>query len=324
MPRLPRPLPSRRRAAAVIVGWLMLGGLAVGVAAFPRGAAKPAAVSPKHAAPVVLTSAVASVPAGAQSLPLLALHPNFFDPAKEAMIVEGVKPAPLASLRGLIVPHHLLAAPLIARGYAAAPAGVTTVFVVGPNHRNEGGAQFTTAAARWTTLAGEVSADEAQAARLAADLGAATSVEPFRDEHSVGVQTYFIRRFLPQAKIVPLILDSYTTVRQAAAVGEWLARNAPPHSLVVFSIDFSHYLVEAETRRHDAETRRAVEGRDLETISRFTNDNVDSPMSLVAALTFAKAAGLTTVITANSNSNDFLTVKERTTTSHFLIEFTEK
>jgi hypothetical protein len=294
---------------------LLIGGLlTVGLAVSFRGAARLAAEAQPNAA-----ESSAAVP-----LPLIAQHPNFFDEVGEPAAVAAVTPAPVAALRGLIVPHHLLAAPLIARGYAAVPSDVTTVFIVGPNHRNEGGAQLTTAAARWATPAGEVSADEGLVTRLASGVGAARNLESFRDEHSVGAQVYFVRRFLPEAKIVPLILDSYTTSRQAAAVGEWLAKNAPPHSLVVFSIDFSHYLVETEARRHDVETRRAIEDRDLATISRFTNDNVDSPMTLVAALTFARAAGLQTDIIANSNSNDFLTTKERTTTSHYLIELLQQ
>ena len=312
---------------------VVLAALLAGLAVVLWGAARPVgtaslsvseAVVPRKLAtlsePLAMDTASAPVTV---TLPLIAQHPNFFDAVGEPGAVAAAKLAPEPGLRGLVVPHHLLAAPVIARGYAAAPSDVTTVFVVGPNHRNEGGAQLTTAAARWASPAGEVSADDDRVGTLADGVGAARNVEVFRDEHSIGAQVYFIRHFLPQAKIVPLILDSYVTAAQAERVGEWLAGHAAPHSLVVFSIDFSHYLPEAQTRRRDIITRRAIETGDLDTISRFTNDNVDSPMSLIAALTFAKAAGLKVQIIENTNSNDFLVVKQPTTTSHFMIELTK-
>jgi AmmeMemoRadiSam system protein B len=276
-----------------------------------------AAVWASRPGPSLMVMSLPMVPTLDQ--PVMEVHPFFYDADAVLPAAAQAKGLPDPRVAGFVVPHHLLGSPLIVRGYEKVRADIDTVYVVGPNHFNAGGAPLTTAAVTWKTAAGELRSETGAVRSLADGLGAAQNAEVFRSEHSVGAQAWFIRRFSPGSQVVPLVLDSYVTRRQAEAVGEWLAARRSPHVLFVFSIDFSHYLPEADARRHDKETRQAIEDGDLDAISRFSNDNVDSPASLIAALAFAKAAGLKVEIAATTNSNEFLMSKENVTTSHFLI-----
>jgi len=253
----------------------------------------------------------------------IASNPDFYNEVMVGGALASREIRPQADIRGLVVPHHLLAAPLIARGYGEAPDGVRTVFVIGPNHANAGGANLATTGRSWTTPLGEVPADAELVRRTSRETGAADLPAAFEHEHSIGAQMTFIRSRYPLAQVVPLILDSYASRAQAETLGRWLAANSGEGTLAVFSIDFSHYLTGAEADIRDAETRQAIVDGDLEKISRFGNDNVDSPASLIAALSFARAANLRVEMTDNTNANDFLPAPEASTTSHFLIELKE-
>jgi MEMO1 family protein len=263
------------------------------------------------------------VETGENATGLIPSNSDFYDEVRVGSALARQEIRPKTGIRGIIVPHHLLAAPLIARGYGEAPDGVDTVFVVGPNHTNNGGARLATTSLGWETPLGGVSADAELARRATLDIGVADLPTAFTREHSVGAQMTFIRSRYPQARVVPIILDSYTGRARAEELGRWLAANSGEGTLAVFSIDFSHYLTGPEADIRDAETRQTIEGGDLNKISRFGNDNVDSPASLIAALAFARAAGLRPDIVANTNSNDFLPSPADSTTSHFLIELRE-
>jgi AmmeMemoRadiSam system protein B len=235
------------------------------------------------------------------------------------------------------MPHHLLAAELIGRGYGMAVASdravdsvasgrpVRLVAIVGPNHRNAGGGMLTTAAAVWRMPdGGGVAADAAAVRALSAEFGASVreDADAFGREHSVGVHAPFVRHFFPEARILPVILDSNTDRATAERLGRWLAEYLGDDGLAVFSIDFSHYLTEAQARTADTETRRLIEAGDLEAVSRLTNDNVDSPGSLIAAMVYARDVGNgrgRLEILDNTNANDFLQLPVSSTTSHFLM-----
>lgn len=305
-------------AGLACLAWGAAAGL--GQATEPASAAVDTATSPS---PVISDAPSAGGPVDAdpvrQTIPS---NPDFYDDVRVggALARQEIRPKP--GVRGLVVPHHLLAAPLIARGYGEAPDGIETVFIIGPNHANAGGARLATTSLGWETPFGAVPADAELVKLAVTEAGTADLPSVFAREHSVGAQMPFIRSRYPEARIVPVILDSYTDRARAEELGRWLAANAGPEKLVIFSIDFSHYLTEAEADLRDAETRRAVADGDLERISRFGNDNVDSPASLIAALAFARAAGLRPEIVASTNSNDFLPSPVDSTTSHFLIELT--
>ena len=87
---------------------------------------------------------------------------------------------------------------------------------------------------------------------------------------------------------MPIVFSSYADIQDAERVSSWLSKKLPGNSLIIISIDFSHYLTEEEADKNDRITEDLILNSDIEKIVRLNNDYVDSPASLAAALLFAK------------------------------------
>jgi len=259
-----------------------------------------------------------------KALPVIESTSMFYD-GNFLLATAAVKNKPAADVRAIIVPHHLLAATYTARMFRmAAGRRVDTVFIVGPNHFNIGPTTVATAKALWRTPQGQVAVDGALVDRLADAFRIRESAPVFTGEHSIGAIIPYVARYFPKTDIVPITLSSYAGIGEAKQLAEWLSKNAGRSSLIVFSIDFSHYLSEELADREDALTRRLMVNGDIGAISRLTNDNVDSPASLMTALEFARLRGMRTDIVASGNSNRVRPEKTPSTTSYFAVAFRQK
>lgn len=256
-------------------------------------------------------------------------RPEFFDARTFAAALEHAeRSVPEAAVRGdvaaFVAPHHLLAAPLIAELFRTASGrAADTVYLVGPNHRDLGAERLATARLRWETMFGEVATADDRVAELAAGLGIGEFAVPYEAEHSVGALVPFVDHYFPGAKIVPVVVSSTATRQDVERLAVWLAAQVSDRSLMVFSIDFSHYLREEEAALRDAETRAYIERRDIAAILPLTSDHLDSPGSLAAALLLAEAEGFGTSISNHANANDFLANDTEATTSYFGVLFSE-
>lgn len=172
---------------------------------------------------------------------------SFFDDAYgQAAFSKQMEPA-----AAIIVSHHLLVAPLIAATFETARAqNPKTVFIVGPDHLSRGKTSVTVSLTSWQTPYGYISPTEPVIKNLTTIKDVTLDEKPFDYEHSIASLVPFVKRSLPNAKIVPIILRADTseeTVRQIA--------NALPidkDSLFVSSVDFSHYLPSSIAAFHDA------------------------------------------------------------------------
>jgi AmmeMemoRadiSam system protein B len=98
----------------------------------------------------------------------------------------------------------------------------------------------------------------------------------------------------------------------------WLAA-LPADTLVVFSVDFSHYKTEEQADAYDKETTAALASRDIKKIVGWGNVHIDSPFTIATMILYAEKIGANINIVANKNANDFLPQKVASTTSYFEI-----
>jgi AmmeMemoRadiSam system protein B len=152
---------------------------------------------------------------------------------------------------GILVPH----AGLVYSGTVAAAAWrrlaedpPATIVLLGTNHRAAWlrGVGIWEAGA-WETPLGAVSVDEALAAAIV-DLGPPFTIDrgAHLDEHSLEVQLPFVRRLLPDARIVPLAVSAGTGARASDAgshLGDLLRerRAAGDRLAIAISTDAAHY-----------------------------------------------------------------------------------
>ena len=210
------------------------------------------------------------------------------------------------TVSGLILPHHLLAADLIARAFACArKGGYRRVVLLTPDHFNRGRTPFSVPGRDFLTSLGTALLDrDGAAALLRNDMVSESNL--FSHEHGVHALLPFIVHHFPDALVLPVAIgrDSYPD--------EWsaLSRSLEPFvdagTLIIQSTDFSHYLDREETARRDAESI-AVLFSDAPELVLFLHqpDNIDSRGALFVQMTLQKSLGAAPVLLAHFSSFEY-------------------
>ena len=173
----------------------------------------------------------------------------------------------------------------------------------------------------WETAFGVVRTNKELTSRLLTDLSLDENLEAFKREHSIGAIIPFIKYYYPKAQILPILISSYAREADAQRLSQWLGSNLDEESLIVFSMDFSHYLEYSQAQANDQITKGLILGKNIGRIAELNNDYVDSPIGLAACLLLAQDRGLETKIIYQANSADYIKPTPIETTSYFGIVF---
>ena len=194
-----------------------------------------------------------------------------------------------AKIKGLIVPHHLLAAPFIAEAFNAVETKrATTVVVVSPNHFLAGRAPILTTASAWRTPYGQLESDCDAVERLARSGAVAVEEEPFKREHGVSGIVPFVKKSLPNARIVPLLVKETATDAEIERVVREMREIFGSRVLVVGSFDFTHELTDTAARFHDRKSLAVLRAQDDEGARAL---DIDSEQGLRLVMRFADQIG---------------------------------
>jgi len=224
--------------------------------------------------------------------------------------------------QAIIVPHHLVAAEYIAKLIKEASGRpINKVVIIGPNHNNIGTTPLITAKADWETPFGSLNYDSMLVNKFLADFNGNSYPEVFTNEHSIGAIIPFVKYYLKNIRVVPIVVSSYVRYSDIEKLSEWLNENIDSNTLLVYSIDFSHYLRKEEADQKDEVTKALIIEKDIGKILKLNNDNVDSPGILALSLMHATDRGLKTNFVYQGNSFDFAAIKPEATTSYFGISF---
>lgn len=179
-------------------------------------------------------------------------------------------------LTGIIAPHAGLvySGPVAAHAYRQLEGRAPdTVVLVGPSHfvGFDGVAIYPHGA--FDCPLGAAPVDEPCAARLmAASPLFCEHPSAHRREHSLEMQLPFIRRLVPGAAIVPLVIG-WQTAAVAIELGRALAAAlAGSNAVMVASSDLSHY--------QDAGTARTLDEQVVDCVERFDADGLQSLLDL--------------------------------------------
>lgn len=232
------------------------------------------------------------------------------DPAPLAAAIAAETPAftPPAGISGLIVPHHLLAANLIARGFWAASAGhYRRVIVISPDHFRALSTPFGTTRGTLETAFGPVTVDSGAVDALTADAGFVGTLDSLAGEHGIMAIAPFVRHFFPDATIVPILAAIDSTPADWARMAALLTPLATPDTLIVQSTDFSHYRPLSEAIARDQESLAAIDAGDPANVPGLDQpQHLDSKAALFIQLTLQRIVyGASAVVLGNGNSSDY-------------------
>ncbi len=224
---------------------------------------------------------------------------------------------------GVILPHHLIVAEELTEFYSG--LSVVTkpklVVVISPNHYQDGAADIQTCRnCEFQTTNGSVELEDGFGRSLV-DAGIADfEDETFIKEHGVYNHAPYIKKFFPKAEIVPIVLKWKMPKEKVESLAEWLNENLPVDSLVVASVDFSHYIPVEAADFHDHSSYATIKNFDYDNVHDL---EVDSPSSIYAVLKFMEKRGYKNAERfAHTNLQDYVSHRE-STTSHQFFSFTK-
>lgn len=226
-----------------------------------------------------------------------------------------------------VLPHHLVAGRLIVQFMKnLAAQNPAVIILAGPNHYNLGG-KIITGLYDWQTPDGLVKTEQ-EIAGVLLDKGLAVrDEEVLSREHAVGGLMPFIRHFMPQTRVVPLVFHYDVSLTEIDALLETLRPyldKTTGAAVVVASVDFSHYLTRQEAEFKDEITLKAMREFDYTALYQMGNDHLDSPASLALAFRTAEKRGVRDFeILDNTNSGVIFKNDIIETTSYFTLVFRE-
>jgi len=141
-------------------------------------------------------------------------------------------------------------------------------------------------------------------------------------EHGVTVLLPYIKKYFPETNILPILIPADITKEQMEQLAETIDKNTLLDTIIVASVDFSHYLPSQAADFHDVKSIRILLNFEEEN---FKNIEVDCWQALYAARLFTKLRQEEVPrIIAHKNSVDFLNLGLEETTSYFSVVFGEK
>jgi len=238
---------------------------------------------------------------------------------------------------GAVLPHHLITALELTRFYRGLSEVVDprVIVILSPNHYEAGEANVQTCNCSYKTFDGadlRTSSDDL-GRLLGSSLVAGTVAmenENFKIEHGIYAHANFIKRFFPEAEILPLIIKKETPREELdrlvgffeAEFGGGAGGSGGEDVFFVASVDFAHYMTKEVSDGYDEVSLAAIRDFDYET---FSEIELDSPGSIYVLSKLAKRNGAGQVdLIAHTNSQDYFYYKDLDeTTSHLYITFSK-
>jgi len=225
-----------------------------------------------------------------------------------------------------IIPHDLSHGEYIAHFFNnLSPQSPEYIILIGPNHYERGATPVITSSAAWSTPFGVVQAAGGPINRLLSFEAIGQDNQVMVDEHAIAGVMPYLKYYLPDTKVIPLILKSELTAQDIKQLVEILDQSLPDNAFLLAAVDFSHYLTAVEAEQNDQVTARAMQSFDYQKILSFGprfNDFLDSPPSIALLLDWAKSHGLDkSSIIYNTNSARLANQPELPTTSYFEMVF---
>lgn len=248
-------MPALRRRCACLAALLAGLVLLAGLAGAPRPA--PAAQAGDQRRPAVLAGS------------WYAAEPDILARNVDLYLKQGERQPPAGRLVAIVTPHagHRYSGAVAGAAWAAAKAQnppPLTVILVGPSHQVFLRQPSVWLGGDYATPLGDIPVDLALARELAERLGAIFNPAAHLREHSLEVQFPFLRRALPEARLVT-VLTGPPDPAQAERLAKALAETAQGRRvLLAASTDLSHYHDEATAKLLDAQVARRIAALDAE------------------------------------------------------------
>ena len=264
---------------------------------------------------VVLSSIASLVAVGQEQASFPSMYPDG-EPFLSAIRKERPNEAFVRKVTGIAVPHHLLAADLIARGFwTASNTKFERIILLSPDHFNKSRRPLATTTQDIDTPLGLLVNDREVTTALLEQNSLFDNSDLFRKEHGIAALLPFVKYFFPNARIVPIAVSYSSTRAHWEAVMSALRNFAGPDTLIVQSTDYSHYLPHEIAVRRDQETLNVIAAGDTHALEHLVQpDHMDSKGSQYIQMRLQNEVfGARSTVIANRNSKEYSAMGKQTT-----------
>lgn len=182
-----------------------------------------------------------------------------------------------SKIRGGITPHHTLASDLIAGFYSTLTIQKPDrILLIGPDHANKVSGFAATSTTDWSTDYGEVHSLEY---KFDTDL-IQVSDDIVLHEHSITSNIPFVAFYLPETKVIPLVVSMKLNYQQTLELSRYLETLMDGNTVIVAAVDFSHYLNAEQAHTNDRKTIQLIEDKQTQPLFLLGDDYLDSPQSI--------------------------------------------
>jgi AmmeMemoRadiSam system protein B len=238
------------------------------------------------------------------------------EPFLMAIEAERLTRKPELKVTGIAVPHHLLAADLIARGFwATSGNSYRRIIILSPDHFRRSRRPLATTRRDIDTPLGAVRNDQAATGALLSNAALFDDSDLFEREHGIAALLPFVKYFFPDVPVIPIAISYGSTPADWDAAVAMLASFAGPDTLIVQSTDYSHYLPQEIAVHRDQETLNVIAANDIAAVKHLLQpDHMDSKgaqyIQMSLQTTVGKARG---IVIANRSSSEYSAMGNRTT-----------
>jgi AmmeMemoRadiSam system protein B len=232
-------------------------------------------------------------------------------------------PSKEKNIRGGIVPHHLLVSHFIAHFFSQiSTQHIKTVILIGPNHPEAGTFPVLSSFGSWQTAYGTVQTNSQVLQNLVDRNLVKIDDQVLTQEHSVAGLMPFIRYYLPDSTVVPIIVSKKMALPEQEKLSQAIFSQLDSSTIVIASIDFSHNLPNLEAQQRDQKTITLMQKHEYEKLRTLNSEYLDSPPSLITLFKVMAATSTDSfTILDHSNSGQYLKDDTIPTTSYFVVTF---
>lgn len=193
------------------------------------------------------------------------------------------------TIKGGVVPHHAIASEMIAEFFnILSTQNPSTILLLGPNHTEKGNSKFVTSETMWQTPFGAVDSDMDLIQYLKSNNIITVDSYVVEEDQSIYAMIPYIKYFLPETKVVPVLISSSANEDEINRFVDQLINftGKDQKTILVASVDFSHYLNQSEAKKRDDVTIRLIEQRDYSNLLKLNSDYLDGPQAVALLLKY--------------------------------------
>ena len=188
---------------------------------------------------------------------------------------------------GGIVSHHFFAEREISKLFASwREQKFETLVIIGANHYSAGSSNILVSKLPYETPWGILEIDEEKTNDLMAFGLVKNEETPFKMEHAISTLVGFAKYYLPETKLLPIIIKRDTSIKEVESLVKALSEFE--NVLVISSVDFSHHVDLTTAENQDKQTVELIKNFDTKNIFLLSSQQLDNPPALVVLLDYLK------------------------------------